>query len=185
MESLDYTLRMDLELDRLPDECEENLPPLNADGYLPPGDFAPTREEFEVRFVKPTEDRSRIFGGWNRHRQALLADGLDPTARQLLDGSFTTAKLHPADLDLAVEVPTTSTDLAALHSASPILRLLDGPGAKARYACDAYPIFCLPEDDPAYEAVTVQGVRYWTKWFAWTRDGKVKGRVWAWVGGFR
>lgn len=53
---------------------------------------------------------------------------------------------------------------------------------KSEYLCDAYPIFCLPEEDPDYLAVTVAAIRYWTKWFGTSRSGQAKGRVWSSVG---
>lgn len=89
-------------------------------------------------------------------------------------------KPEPADLDLAVEVPTTSEELKKGLSVS---ELLNGPKMKRAFECDAYPIYCLPPEDPHYEVVTVGAVRYWSRWFSTTREGKVKGRVWATTGG--
>ena len=71
-----------------------------------------------------------------------------------------------------------------LTPTSPIVRLLQGGLMKSEYDCDAFPLFSLPEDDPAYEKVTVAGLRYWMKWFGRTRFGVEKGRIWASVGGF-
>jgi hypothetical protein len=130
--------------------------------------------------VTPTARRREIFAGWNRHRVELMRAGLDGATRQLLNGSYTTRKPEPGDLDLAVEVTVTPEDL---HQESPMFALLAGPATRHRFDCDAYPIFCLPKDDPLYETVTVAAIRYWTKWFARTREGKVKGRVWARTGG--
>ena len=55
---------------------------------------------------------------------------------------------------------------------------------KAEFSCDAYPLFSLPENDPAFASVTLEGLRYWLKWFGRTRRGTEKGRVWVLVGGF-
>ena len=167
-------------LDRLPD-CTLDLPEFTEDGVLPEGDYAPPRTAFEDRFVT-SPARVRIYAGWNRHRAALLGAGLPASARQLLDGSFTEAKEEPGDIDLVVAIDTTSDQLDGL-SGSPILILLRGPGMKAEYSCDAYPLFVLPESDPLYLAVTVKFIRYWTKWFGTTRQQVPKGRVWATTGG--
>lgn len=72
----------------------------------------------------------------------------------------------------------------------PVFLLLLGPAMKSEYSCDAYPIYALPEDDPQYESITRNALRYWTKWFGRTRlnDGGEsieKGRVWARTSGFR
>jgi Family of unknown function (DUF6932) len=173
---------MNLELERLPDVFDPRLPRFSAEGLIPPGDYLPSEADFLSRFVARSDRRHEIFAGWNRHREALLDAGLDAETRQLLNGSFTTDKSEPGDIDVAVEVPITKDELRA---GSPALVLLAGPSMKARFECDAYAILCLPTTDPEYERVTVEAIRYWTKWFARTRDGRIKGRIWARTGGLR
>jgi len=162
------------------------LPPLTDEGVLPPGDYAPSRAEFERSFVDigDAARRAKIYAGWNRHRNRLQEDGLARSARELLNGSFTASTWEPRDIDIVVEYPVTSTELRMLRPTSPIIRLLQGGLMKGEYDCDAYPLYSLPEDDPAYEKVTVAGLRYWMKWFGRSRLGVEKGRIWASVGGF-
>lgn len=160
------------------------LPQPDSHGLLPPGDYRPVAAEFEARFVGATARRGEIYDGWNRHRAALQSAGLAESCRQLLDGSFTTAKAEPGDIDIAVEVPITYPRLLAPEERDEaVRRLLSGPGAKGAFECDAYPIYCLPQDDPRFDVVTRAAIRYWTKWFGTTRDGRLKGRVWATIGG--
>lgn len=92
-------------------------------------------------------------------------------------------KTEPGDIDLAVEVPKADELFDDGAKMNPIIALLQGPTTITTYRCDAYPIFIFPSDHPDYEAVTREGVRYWTKWFGRTRSGECKGRVWATVGG--
>lgn len=162
------------------------LPGLTDDGMLPPGDYAPNRVEFERSFVNVGNAgrRNEIYAGWNRHRNQLQIDGLGSMAHELLDGSFTESAWEPEDIDIVVEYPISSTDLRMLTPSSPIFRLLQGRLSKAEYDCDAYPLFSLPDDDPEFQSVTLEGLRYWIKWFGRTRLGIEKGRVWASVGGF-
>jgi hypothetical protein len=167
-------------LDRLPD-CVADLPDFTGDGVLPVGDYAPSRVAFEQRFVTSAA-RTMIYAGWNRHRTALLDAGLSPSARQLLNGSYTESKAEPGDIDLIVAIDTSSDKLEAL-SGSAILELLHGPEMKHDFMCDAYPLFVLPEHDPLYAQVTLRLTRYWTKWFGTTRANTPKGRVWATTGG--
>jgi len=169
----------------LPD-FSPGLPSLTDEGVLPPGDYAPTRSEFESAFVDVghTERRREIYAGWNRHRNRLQEDGLRRSAWELLNVSFTHSKWEPQDMDIVVEYPVTSDELRALTPTSPILRLLQGVLTKANFECDAYPLYLLPEGDPDYEKVTVAAVRYWMKWFGRTRLGVEKGRIWTTVGGF-
>lgn len=172
-------------LDAFPHSFSPDLPQFNQDDVLPPGDYAPDRTSFESRFVSPgvSPVRQTIYEGWNRHRHALLRNSLAPSARQLLNGSFTTSKAVPGDLDLAVEVPVDGDIAAQLQALAPVIALLQGSTMKALYTCDAYPIYSLPPDHELYERVTVEAIRYWTKWFGQTRTGSPKGRVWTTVGG--
>jgi hypothetical protein len=169
-----------------PDKFDGAIPQFTAEGSLPPGDFLPSRIEFETRFVNTgdAQRRGSIYDGWNDHRRALLNAGGASEARQLLDGSYTTAKNSPGDIDIAVEVPVSSGDsLRTLTTDDPIVSLLRGPVMKAQYHCDAYPVFVLPKGDPDYSSVTTRAIQYWTKWFGRTRTGTEKGRVWATTGG--
>lgn len=174
-------------LDAFPEHLLEALPVLNQHGVLPSGDYAPTRTDFEDRFVNSGDStiRKLIYDGWNLHKQSLIQDGLAESAWQLLNGSFTTSKNAPGDIDIAVEVPVDGDTLERLHASSPIVRLLQGSNMKEKYKCDAYPIYSLPISHKNYQAVTVEAIRYWTKWFGQTRQGIPKGRVWAKVGGLR
>lgn len=172
-------------LSDFPTSFDGPLPLFSANGSLPPGDFQPSRIEFEARFVS-TGDLTRkrsIYDGWNRHRGALTRAGVPADGRQLLNGSYTTAKFSPGDMDIAVQVTLDGVEFRALRPNHPVVRLLQGPLTKAGYDCDAYPIYSLPADDPLHKRVTVGAIEYWTKWFGRTSSGASKGRVWTVTGG--
>ncbi|HET8774589.1 MAG TPA: hypothetical protein VFP80_12375 [Thermoanaerobaculia bacterium] len=179
-------------LSKFPSVFESPLPAFTADGALPPGEYAPSRIEFESRFVNAGDavTRREIYVGFERHRAALLAAGLAPDACELLDGSYTEAKEQPGDIDLVVEVPVTAEELAAMTKDSPILGLLRGKITRKEYRCDAYAILALPPDHPDYYSVTVRGIEYWTELFGATREREPdrrripKGRVWTKIRGF-
>jgi hypothetical protein len=176
-------------LDTLPTLFETDLPDFVAssghgDTHLPPGDYIPSREVFEKRFVSGSDRRAEIYKGWTRHRKALQDAGLPETARQLLNGSFTTSKPTPVDIDIAVEVPDAHEVFEDTAKLQAIVSLLSGPDMKLEFDCDAYPIFVLPVGHPDYVRTTLEAIRYWTKWFAQTRSRHCKGRVWSTVGGF-
>jgi len=160
------------------------LPAFDGNGNLPVGDYWPTQAAFEETFVDVVGSRSRreIYEGFRRHRSELLSCGLLNTATCLLDGSFTTSKLNPGDIDLVVEVDPMTIDPTKEHR---LLELLSGPGAKPEFHCDAYPLWVLDPSDPDYHAVTVGGREYWHKWFARDRNGNSKGRIWSDLGGFK
>jgi len=161
------------------------MPLFTAEGCLPPGDFLPSQLEFETRFVDTGDrvQRAAIYRGWNAHRDEFVRAGNPGSARQLLDGSYTTAKPAPGDIDIAVEVPLPDGGvLGTLAPDHPIVKLLMGPLMKPVFSCDAYPIYALPKSDPLYASVTVRAIEYWTKWFGRSRTGAPKARVWATTG---
>ncbi len=144
--------------------------------------------EFEMRFVEIGDrgQRASIYRGWNEHRHELVRARVPEAARQLLNGSYTTTKESPGDIDIAVEVPIShSREMASLTPDHPIVKLLQGPVMKSAYLCDAYPIYALPKGDPHYASVTVRAIEYWTKWFGRSRSGALKGRLWATTGGLK
>ena len=176
-------------LDSLPGVSGTQLPDLvsTADEdyrHLPPGDYFPRQDAFEATFVTGSRQRAKIYEGWKKHRNALQTAGLPTASRQLLNGSFTTSKPTPGDIDLAVEVPDADQVFQDSRRLQAIVALLRGPEMKPEFDCDAYPIYVFPEEHPHYRRATVEGIRYWTKWFARTRLGNCKGRVWVTVGGF-
>jgi hypothetical protein len=164
------------------------LPPFNSAGTLPVGDYLPTAADFEQRFVRiagsPT--RERIYNGWKRLRTALVGARVDYAAQVLMNGSYTTSKLAPGDLDLVVAISLTAGEYTMLVETGehPALELLRGHEAREIFDCDAFAILVLPEGHPHYAAVTLDLVQYWLKWFGTARDGSGKGRVWTTAGGF-
>lgn len=163
-----------------PSKTIDALPALTESGLLPPGDYCPSEEDFKAVFVDVPESTTRapIYAGWFRLRGELVGalGGTEQVA--LLDGSYTTSKLDPGDLDLAVSVPVR--ELSELKDPAGVIgRFLRGAEMKAGYGCDAYAVPILPEEHPAFQQVTVGAMAYWKKWFGRDRRGSVKGCVWA------
>lgn len=83
------------------------IPPFNADGLLPPGDYEVSLAELRrsVLVEGPGEEHSPF---WDRDWRAALVDHLEVMVRQLwrvgvteifVDGSFAEDKDHPNDID--------------------------------------------------------------------------------------
>lgn len=166
---------------------QDSLPPWNGDGSLPPGNYWPCRTAFEGALVNVSSSSTRgtIYDGWNEHRRNLLSLGCSGTCQYLLNGSFTTAKVDPGDLDLVLffpHDPSLPTDNDALPH---ILVLLQGPNTKSTHHCDAYPVPVFPVSHPDYVKVTLKAIDYWMKWFSKDRAGREKGRVWCHLSGLR
>ena len=153
-----------------------------------PAIFSPRKPSLSDDSWKPaTNSNGPLFTGDGICTvRSWFVPGYQTAARQLLNGSYTTAKKSPGDIDIAVEVPLSgSAGLAIFTLDHPIAKLLLGPLMKSTYHCDAYPIFTLPKSDLEYAAVTVRAIQYWTKWFGRSSSGIPKGRVWATSGGFK
>jgi hypothetical protein len=169
-------------------QCQ--LPSFDSNGVIIAGDFWPTTQEFEDRFVNVGDitKRKSIYDGWNRHRADLFQAGSLKTNIQLLNGSFTTNKYSPGDIDIAVEVSIQDSTASEFFRKKAISDLLQGPRMKPKYQCDAYPIYCLPPDHKDYKIITGDALSYWTKWFGHCRpplSHLAKGRIWATIGGLR
>jgi uncharacterized protein DUF6932 len=158
------------------------LPAFDSNGNLPPGDYWPSRAAFEVVFVAITGSTTRgpIYERFSRYRTELQARGVPVGAVCLLNGSFTTSKIDPGDIDIAVEV-----DADRFLGCEHLQSLLGGPTAKKDWSCDAYPVLVYPDGHPDHERVTKGAREYWIKWFGTDRQSNPKGRVWSSLGGFR
>jgi hypothetical protein len=86
----------------------ETLPDFDSRGALPPGIHACTWDAFALRFAT-TPHRSALLEGLRRALRALGAAGC---AAVYVDGSFITARTHPADFDACWDL--AGVDLAAV-----------------------------------------------------------------------
>jgi hypothetical protein len=88
------------------------IPPLNTDGYLPPGIHAATLREIEARFGRDSELRRVQMESL---RWLVKLAWLAGVKRIVVNGSFVTDKLEPNDVDcvLLVESGFPSDDTAA------------------------------------------------------------------------
>ena len=81
------------------------IPALDKEGFLPPGIYECTLAEIRERFggFQSSDSRQRLFqkleGFLSETRRAGLAASL------IVNGSFTTAKAEPGDIDLVVVLP--------------------------------------------------------------------------------
>jgi len=88
------------------------IPPLNTDGYLPPGIHSATLREIEARFGGDSELRRVQMESL---RWLVELAWLAGVKRIIVNGSFVTDKLEPNDVDcvLLVESGFPSDDTAA------------------------------------------------------------------------
>lgn len=157
------------------------LPDFDESGNLPVGDYAPSMTEIKTRLVERfnSETRALIFQGWLKFQDELLKTDASADADVLLNGSFTTAKTNPNDLDLVAGIPTECNTSKKFTSLSPLFM---GKGSIEEYNCDAYCFPLLPKNHSYYEPLTLRVQEYWLKWFGTSREMLPKGRLWTKLG---
>ena len=141
---------------------KQDYPPL-----LAPGFHAFTFDQLAAVFAEPfarPERRRYLLGRlevYLRHVQA-LGIGYE----LWIDGSFTTEKEEPGDIDLLFVMSAEDVNGLDEQGQQTFKALLvDNPTVKLRYSCDVY--WCLAQDE--------QRKGYWSKWFGHSRSEQPKG----------
>lgn len=131
-------------------------------GLLPPGTHLATWRELVVAFGGGNFKRKQLVEGLEAVRDRLYEAGV---TTMWIDGSFTTNKLRPGDVDV-VYVPPSNADIAAHDILDPRRRGY----YKSLYRID---LWRFPSPQPAGPLRTVTIKQY----FEVTRDGTPKGIV--------
>lgn len=144
------------------------LPALTDDGVLPVGIHLATWVEFEERFVTNTRRRA-LFLGFCKAADLLAAAGC---RKVFIDGSYTTSKPEPNDIDACWSIVGVDADIL-----DPVFfDFADGRRAqKERFGCEFF---------PAEISEGSTGL-LWIEFFSLDRDGRKKGLVALELGGKR
>lgn len=139
-------------------------------GNIYPRDLIPIDISlFHERFVEnfpESQTRPVIFGGYSRYLKD-FSTAIIPSWVQWLNGSFTTAKVNPKDIDLVNFVPA---NLATQN----VCPFLTNYGSKETYSVDGYLVPIYSEDDERF-TVTKDWLEYWSKHFGHDRENNQKG----------
>lgn len=153
------------------------IPDFDKNGNLPPvGLIRPTIQEFENRFINAenTEIRKKIYDGYRKYCDHLIS--LKIASIQWVDGSYTSAKPNPGDIDLAIHF-----DGMALYVDNKLFemysKLIDKSVMKKNYKCHPQYILVYPESHPLLYKVYIYQYNHWFKWFSKDRDGNAKGLI--------
>ncbi len=101
------------------------LPPLAADGVLPPGVHTGPLGEVVARFG--AGNPTRLECGWRLQRIIELAKETGHLKRAFLWGSFVTAKSEPADVDLLLVM---TAEFRSEQCSPPVRQVFDGAAAQ-------------------------------------------------------
>ena len=123
-------------------------------------------EDFEAIFVNAFQncDRRKYLVG---RFFALLDDfsEFSLSAEIWIDGSFSTQKEEPGDIDILFVVDEEEVNGLGEEKIKSLTRLFDRQEAKIRYHCDLFVILSNNTDDRSY----------WRGWFGYTRNEEPKG----------
>lgn len=145
-----------------------------------------TAGELHEVFVQPYPQLNRRHNIWTSYLAHCRDVGQlfqSTSLEQWLNGSFTTAKQDPDDLDF-----TTFLDLDELKALSVQQRqaagaLFRGPGTEPDGLLDSYAV-TVEKDSSGQEVEATRKMRdYWRRWFGRDRDGTPKGIARTTVGG--
>lgn len=146
-------------------------------GYLAPGFHDWTLQDVRSNLVEAfgaEGPRPVLYDGLLRLRTAMVAVGAE--GRQWLDGSFSTAKGDPGDIDLLSVFEESLINGLPASAQNQIAQLTAGPETKASHGCDSYICISVPEDHPRY-AHYRQLRTYWLGEFGFDREDQPKGIV--------
>lgn len=120
------------------------IPPLTAEGVLPPGVHACSLDEIQQRFgsFQGTDCRVQLYGALLRYTEEARRTGL--VRALVIDGSFVTSKPDPGDVDLLVVL---SEQLPANDLPPFAYNVISKKKIRRMYPFDA---FIAHDDGPAY-----------------------------------
>lgn len=154
------------------------IPDFDGNGNLPSGLITTNVEEFEQRFIDDFADsitRDAIFRGYIKYCKKLIP--LDIGIIQWLNGSFTTNKINPNDIDFVTQLDGIKVDEQSAEIEDKLNELFDRKHAKSEYMCDVYFYFKYPEEFSDLYEHYQNRKRYWLKQFGHDRNNDAKGII--------
>lgn len=136
---------------------------------LYPAGFVDIRDtELEATFLEPFWDKSRrkyLLGRFSALIERFKETGLN--AEVWIDGSFSTKKPDPGDVDTIFFVDDTEVNMLPVDKQEILVEINDRKSSQIRYSCD---VFIVPNKD-------VDNRSYWRGWFGFSRNEKPKGII--------
>jgi hypothetical protein len=141
------------------------IPEFNGEGNLPPGIYTPNLPEFKSRFVLScanSKTRRSIYSNYIGYCKEIIA--FDIASKNWVDGSFTTKKEDPGDIDIVVHFDALKLNSIQERDAI-ISRLLHRINTKHIFNCHTFPVPVYPPHDRRRVQTQLQSKK-WEKWFS-------------------
>jgi uncharacterized protein DUF6932 len=150
---------------------KEEFPPL-----LGPGFYIKSMAELRAMCVDAfplSKKRPSIMAGLERFVDVLRGDGI--VGDLWVDGSFTTEKIDPCDVDVVLRVDSLVYDNATVKQRQTI-DMIAVEDLKKDFSCDAYVFFEYPKGDPLFNLGDWDRA-YWIRQYGFNRGAERKGIV--------
>lgn len=141
------------------------IPDFNDEGNLPPGIYKPNLLEFKKRFVLScanSKTRCPLYSNYIDYCNEIIA--FDIASKNWVDGSFTTKKEDPGDVDIVVHYDALKLN-SIKERAAIATRLLDRINTKTIFHCHTFLVPVYPPHDPRHVQTYLQSKK-WGKWFS-------------------
>jgi hypothetical protein len=154
------------------------IPRLQSDGFLPPGKHRASVNDVREHFVDafPTsETRGHVFELWRRQTAAVIE--IMPIITHWIGGSFTTAKVNPADIDIVMLLNGIDFDALSGGEREKLLNAWRTPGSAIDPSYprpndyDRYLVFMYPANH-RFESLSEHIARFWERRWGCTRPDK-------------
>ena len=119
-----------------------------------------------------SQTRQTLFDNLLRYRSAIFSE-LNQNFKQWINGSFTTQKLNPNDIDLANLIPYSDALDSKIETILPYFTV---GGSLEMYQMDAHLIPVYDETDPRFENTKLR-LAYFEHWFGHDRNDRPKGFI--------
>lgn len=132
--------------------------------------------ELHDRFVRDgLPRRAYVWDGWMRHRHVL--DQMPVPYITLVNGSFTTTKPEPGDIDVCVLYEAEILNAMPPAQQRQFATAMEHDRAKRDFAIDLYGVAVYNFIHPRFSETTLRNLTYWTRVFGIDRLGRHKSVV--------
>lgn len=152
------------------------IPYFDPNGNLPPGCYKPKLKEFEEHFVDNFPDSSSrpdIYEGYIDF-SILLCEEMPSATKQIVNGSFTTNKNEPEDIDMII---VFDSDLLTHNEKNKCPFLMNNTSIMQGYRCHSFPLVKYPKSKEELYNKYLEKKAYWMDCWGSDRDNNPKGLI--------
>ncbi len=155
------------------------IPDFDSNGNLPPGIVVTNVDEIKERCVLNFTDsptRARIFDGYINYCRELISFNICP--KQWFNGSYTTNKNDPADIDIVNHLDANKVDELDEIGQENFWRLTEKTRVKSEYMCDLLAsIIVYPSESADLYVSSLKEIEFWLKYLGHDRNNNPKGII--------